>query len=135
MDKGDALLLSVECFPQTVLGLTVGTITRANGFEFVEIQNTSSNLVYLTGVSFIEGINFAFADGTSLAPGAFAVVVANAAAFSQRYPGVPVAGQFVSGKLDNGGERLTLAYWMTNVLFTVRYDNTCRGPSPPPATV
>jgi hypothetical protein len=91
-------------------------------FEFVEIQNTSSNLVHLTDVGFTEGVRFTFPPGMTLGPGQFAVVVANPTWFASRYPGVPIAGQF-TGKLDNGGERLTLAYLETNVLFSVRYDN------------
>ncbi|MBN2508401.1 MAG: lamin tail domain-containing protein [Verrucomicrobia bacterium] len=100
-------------------------------FEFVEIQNTSPTPAYLTGVAFTEGVSFAFPPGATLAPGAFVVVAANSNAFASRYPGVPVAGQFASGKLDNSGERLTLAFWTTNVLFTVRYDNNPPWPVAP----
>ena len=43
-----------------------------------------------------------------MGPRGFVVLTADAAAFAAQYPGVPVAGTYL-GKLDNGGEKLTLA--------------------------
>jgi len=79
-------------------------------FEFVEIVNTGDRTVGLVGVRLAEGVRFDFGNGAidSLAPGARAVVVRNAAAFESRHgPGLPVAGEF-EGALDDAGESVTL---------------------------
>jgi hypothetical protein len=91
-------------------------------FEFVEIQNVGSGTADLTAVSLSQGIHYEFPPGATLAPGKFAVLVADATAFAKRYPQVSIAGVF-TGKLDNAGERLTVSLHGTNVLASVRYDN------------
>jgi hypothetical protein len=81
-----------------------------NDFEFIELQNIGDTALDLTGVAFTRGITFVFPPGGILPAGARVVLVQNLAAFTARYgslaPGA-VAGVF-SGRLDNGGERLTL---------------------------
>ena len=64
----------------------------------------------LTGLAFSEGIGFAFPEGVLLEPGAFAILVADAGFFGDRYPRVDpglVVGIY-SGNLSNAGETLTL---------------------------
>ncbi|MGE5607782.1 MAG: lamin tail domain-containing protein [Bacillota bacterium] len=80
----------------------------AQDYEFIELQNTGSASLDLTGVGFTTGVSFTFPDGTHLAPGQRAVLVKNKDAFLSRYPGVSVAGVF-TGSLDNNGERLVLS--------------------------
>lgn len=75
--------------------------------EFIELQNTGSQALDLTGVRLDGGVRFTFPQ-YSLAPGAYVVVVNNLPAFQARHPGVTnVAGQF-DGNLSNGGEDLVL---------------------------
>ncbi|MCC7373264.1 MAG: lamin tail domain-containing protein [Verrucomicrobiales bacterium] len=105
---------------------TAGVDGRA--FEFVEIQNTGASAVALDGVAFNEGIQFEFPDSASLEPGAFAVLVSDAAAFQSRYPEVPVAGVF-TGRLDNSGERLTLSYRQTYPLVSLTYNDKAPWPT------
>lgn len=84
--------------------------TNADDFEFVELHNGGSVSIDLTGVRFVEGIQFDFTASTitRLAPGQFVLVVKRRAAFEQRYgPGLPVAGEY-SGRLDNAGEAARL---------------------------
>ena len=57
----------------------------------------------LNGMHFTDGVDFTFPAGSSLAPGAFAVLVRNPTQFAARYPAVPIAGTY-SGALDNAGE-------------------------------
>lgn len=85
-------------------------------FEFIELQNTGSDTLDLSGVSFTSGIAFDFAGGpvTTLSPGGFVLVVKNRSAFESRYgqalSGL-IAGEY-DGKLANTGENVTLAdYW------------------------
>jgi hypothetical protein len=82
-------------------------------FEFIELKNIGNETLDLTNVSFVEGINFDFANGSivSLTPGAFILVVKNKTAFESRYgAGVSnkIAGEY-SGKLANEGEKISLA--------------------------
>lgn len=77
-------------------------------FDFVELQNVGPTAIDLTGLKFVQGIEFEFPAGT-LEPGAFVVVAADADALAMRYgsTGIFVAGEF-SGSLANGGEELVL---------------------------
>jgi hypothetical protein len=78
-------------------------------YEFVEIKNVGSSAVNLNGMHFSGGIDFTFPAGAKLAPGAFAVLVKNAAQFAIKYPGVSIAGEWgPSTNLSNSGETLTL---------------------------
>ena len=83
--------------------------------EFVELMNVSTNTVSLTGCWFSEGIEFAFADGVTLAPGGRLVVG---------------KAQFLNGSgLNNGGERITLTAPGGVVLCTARYADTSAWPA------
>lgn len=77
-------------------------------FEFIELWNSSSNAVDLSGVRFTDGINYSFDAGATIGPGERLVVVKNEAAFESRYgQGRRVVGEF-AGQLSNGGETVTL---------------------------
>ncbi len=87
--------------------------TDNDDFEYVELLNTSGQATPVTldlsGVSFTGGIDFTFADNTSLAAGARVLIVRNEAAFTARYgAGHNIAGEFADSRLDNNGERLQL---------------------------
>lgn len=86
---------------------------RRGDFEFLELLNTGDHPVDLTSLDFSAGIDFTFAEHSSVAhldPGARLVIVADQDAFAMRYSGdIPVAGEFQNGTgLNNGGETLTL---------------------------
>lgn len=77
--------------------------------EYVELLNISDQPVSLAGVSFSEGISFAFNDIDTLQPGLRAVLVADPAAFQAAYGAGPsILGTFTS-RLANDGERVTLS--------------------------
>jgi hypothetical protein len=95
-------------------------------FEFIELMNTGTATVDLSGVRLTEGIEFAFAASsvTQLTPGQFVLVVRNRAAFECRYGAAlasRVAGEY-SGKLSNSGERLVLRDLQTGVLADFEFD-------------
>ena len=81
--------------------------------EFIEVINTGASPIDLTDVRFRDGIDFEFvgSDVTSLAPGAYAVVVKNLPVFERHYDteGLAIAGEF-TGRLANDGERIELRY-------------------------
>ncbi len=79
-------------------------------FEYIQLLNISTRTLDLEGLAFTEGIAYMFGAGVSLAPGERILLVANTAAFAQRYGAVGrVAGTY-TGKLDNSGERVLLTY-------------------------
>jgi len=85
-----------------------------DALEFLELFNTGDTTLDLTNVRFTKGIDFDFATGTTLAPGAYLLVVKNRIAFEAKYgAGLPLAaGQYdrnTSNSLSNGGELLKLA--------------------------
>ncbi len=93
-------------------------------FEYIELTNIGDGPIELAGVELRDGVAFTF-PSMSLAPGQFVVVVENPTAFASRYvQPVTVAGQY-SGKLDNGGELITLldAADQTIQSFTYQDDN------------
>ena len=97
-------------------------------FEFLELKNTGTNTLDLSGLNFTAGITFTFTNGTRLAPGAFCVLARNAGMFATRYPGVPLGGLF-TGKLDNAGEALTLAFPGGAKLLSLTYDDDAPWPA------
>ena len=82
------------------------------GAEFIELQNIGGATVDLSGVTLTEGpsVPLTLADGTTLDPGQFGLLVSDVAAFAVAYPNVDPAlilGTFEGG-LSNSGEDITL---------------------------
>jgi hypothetical protein len=100
-------------------------------FEFLELTNVSAHdTLDLTGVRITEGpsrpLDLSSSAVTSLAPGQRILVVSNRQAFAARYgTGPTVAGEF-PGRLNNGGERITLLDPLNVVIVDFPY-----GTSPP----
>ena len=91
--------------------------------EFIKLQNTGTAALDLAGAAF-DGIRYTFPAGTPpLPPGQSLILVRNAAAFAERYPGWPVTDVY-QGQLSNTGETLTLTTAAGQVLtsFTYRSD-------------
>lgn len=100
--------------------------------EFIELFNTGTQSVDLAGWRFSEGVGYIFPTGSVLAGGAYLVVARDLAAFTAAYPLVrSVQGPFTSGKLDNGGERVTLADARETIVSTVRYADRAPWPQGP----
>ena len=97
-------------------------------FEFVELQNTGADRLDLTGLRFTDGVEFGFADGAVLEPGGFAVLTRDPNFFAGRFPGVPVTGTY-TGRLDNGGETLTLGHTLGFRVFTMAYGDSSPWPA------
>ncbi|MDB4493509.1 lamin tail domain-containing protein, partial [bacterium] len=99
--------------------------------EFIEIQNIGTTTLDLTGVRFTKGIDFDFPDGTTIAAGAYFLVVADLPAFEAKYgPGLPIAGQWETGdRLSNGGENLKLSLGLGSAIHELIYDDEMPWPA------
>ncbi|MEJ6648493.1 MAG: lamin tail domain-containing protein [Akkermansiaceae bacterium] len=94
--------------------------------EYLEIHNVGGTLLNLNSVRFTKGIDFDFPDGTTIAPGAFLLVVADIPAFEAKHGvGLPIAGQWETGdRLSNGGEILKLSLGQGTSIHAFAYDDT-----------
>jgi CotH kinase protein/Lamin Tail Domain/Fn3 associated/Concanavalin A-like lectin/glucanases superfamily len=119
------LALTEIMFNPPAQGVTVG-----EEFEFLELKNTGTNILQLGGFNFTAGITFTFTNRTRLLPGQFFVLARNAAAFTSKYPGVPVNGLY-TGKLDNSGETLRLATPYGVTVMSVTYNDRAPWPVAP----
>jgi len=94
-----------------------------NDYEFIELKNTGDGDLKLANMTFDQGIAFTFPPAIApLSPGELVVLVRDATAFSQRYPGIPIGGSY-KGKLSNTGERITLKDSQGQVVVSVGYDD------------
>ena len=105
-------------------------------FEYIELKNISDSLALdLTDLRFTKGVDFDFAGSavTSLAPGAYVIIVRNVAAFELRYStGLPVAGEWeAEDKLDNGGENLKLSFGAGIAIHEFEYEDRFPWPVSP----
>lgn len=95
----------------------------ADDFQFVEILNNGPSAVNLVGCQLTGGVTFTFSN-TPLVPGARAVVVENADAFTARYgSGITPAGVW-NGALSHAGEQLNLLDSTGAVITGVPYSDS-----------
>ncbi|MFT4547329.1 MAG: hypothetical protein ACI8XO_001313 [Verrucomicrobiales bacterium] len=103
--------------------------TQGKLAEFIELMNISTAPLDLAGVTFSQGIDFAFGAQATLAPGQRGLLVADPAAFEAAYGlGLPIMGTY-SGRLDNGGERLTLLADGGAIIQSFRYNDQAPWPT------
>lgn len=90
--------------------------------QWVEIYNRGSKLVDLSGWKFTDGITYEFPAATPLiAPGEYALVVWDVAAFNILHPGLPRVFGPLTDSLSGKGERIRLREAGGNVVDEVRY--------------
>ena len=96
----------------------------ASDFEFMELQNIGATPLNIGGALFTKGVTFPFPGGYTIAAGARVLLVANQAAFTQRYgAGATIAGTFL-GNLDNSGESIEVVDNIGEVILDFRYENS-----------
>ncbi|HUR44929.1 MAG TPA: lamin tail domain-containing protein [Candidatus Saccharimonadales bacterium] len=91
-------------------------------FEFLELWNSGTNVLDLSGLTFTSGIGYSFSNETLLSAGQYFVLIRSPGNFSQKYPTASWQGVY-TGKLDNAGERLALALPSGAPVFSIVYDN------------
>ncbi|MBN2592591.1 MAG: lamin tail domain-containing protein [Sedimentisphaerales bacterium] len=88
--------------------------------EFIELKNIGTETINLNLVSFTNGIDFAF-PSLELAAGEYIIVAQDQNALKARYStAIKIAGQY-SGRLDNAGERITLADAIGRTILDFKY--------------
>lgn len=131
----DSLLVDPSLSSPTLEHLRITEVmyhpVGGSSLEFIEIQNTGSEPLSLNGVSFDEGQPFAaFSFGNiTLAPGQYAVLVADEMAFASHYGNsIPIAGIWASGALSNGGENVELRDPLGNTIHNFTYNDQAPWP-------
>lgn len=108
-----------------------GTSTEfpvSNDQEFIEIKNTGTTAVGLSGIYFGElGISYQFAANASIAAGASLFLASNPSVFEAKY-GIAAFGQFTRN-LSNGSQKLLLVDGFGNVIDSVTYDDDAPWPN------
>ncbi|HEY7115819.1 MAG TPA: lamin tail domain-containing protein, partial [Tepidisphaeraceae bacterium] len=114
--------------PATTGEISAGYVDTGNGandFEYIEVRNIGAQPLPLQGLRLSDGVQFTFPDIT-LAPNQYVLVVADAAAFKLRYPGVNpaiIAGEY-TGHLDNAGEKIELDAPNGGIVQEFDYNNS-----------
>lgn len=96
------------------------TSTESDNLEFVEIKNTGTSTVSLTGFYFKElGITYQFPANSSVLAGGSIFLASNSTAFQTKY-GIPAFGQFTRN-LSNSSQKIVLADGFGNTIDSVEY--------------
>lgn len=98
-----------------------------DSLEYIELYNPTMQDINLTAWSFESGFVYDSLVGAIPAQG-FIILAKDQSAVEQTL-GVAVAGQWTSGSLSNGGERIALADANGNIVFDVTYDDRDGWPS------
>lgn len=98
-------------------------------FEFIELKNTGTSPLDISGMKFTRGIEFIFPSETQLNPGAFVVLGSNSSQFLSRYKFRPF-DEF-KGKLENAGERVTLVSPLGETVADFAYGTSGDWPTTP----
>ena len=101
----------------------------AKELEFIELKNTGTTTLDLSGLSFTDGITYTFPIGTTIAPKAFVVVASNPAEFQQLYGFSTNYGY--SGSLSNGGEHIELATSTNETVISFTFYDSIPWPTEP----
>ncbi len=99
-----------------------------DNFEFLELYNSGTNLIALSGFFFSNGIEFTFPDASFISPDEYIVITINSNTYSDN--GFQVF-QWKTGKLSNSGEEISLFDTENNQVDFVSYDDGISWPPLP----
>lgn len=91
--------------------------------EYVELLNIGADVADLSGWKLSGGIDFSFPGSASIPPNERLVVVANASAFSAKYPAVQNYVGDWTGKLSNAADTVRLLNAAGQIVCEVRYSD------------
>ncbi len=118
--------------PVVINEIMYNPLCGVDGDEFLEIYNTTSGDIDLTGWCFTAGITSCFSQGTTLLAHSYGLLSPDANRTQTTYGKTVIATY--SGKLDNGGERVTLSDASQAVISSVSYDDVAPWPTTPDGT-
>jgi len=101
--------------------------------EYVELTNTGTLTVDLSGWRFSDGFDYVFPTGTLLSPNGYLVVAHDPVAVAGQY-GLDLGwllGPFAAKRLSNGGERVALCDGRGELVDKVTYDDDLPWPEEP----
>lgn len=97
---------------------------------WLELYNRGAATVNLAGWKLDAGVDFTFAPGTTISPGARLIVADDLALFAAAHPGITAVGP-LGGSLSKSGERILLRDAAGNIADNVTYGDDGRWPSEP----
>ena len=100
-------------------------------FQFIEVYNRDSETIDLNAYQITRGVEFTF-PAQDIEPGEYAVIVRDLPAFRLRFGDGPrVLGEFVSGSLNDDGERVKIVDNLEEELVDFDYSPTRPWPNSP----
>lgn len=105
--------------------------TQGEAYEFIELTNTGTEPLSLAGIATGAGKPFdaLTLNEMTLAPGAQAVLVSDAATMRQAYgESLPIAGEWSGGKLSNDGESVEILDDQGQPILDFRYNDGAEWP-------
>jgi len=121
---GEGLIINEIHYNPLANGLIDG-----DRFEFLELFNTTPDAINVSEFSFSAGINWTAPAGMTVAPGDYLVLASDAEAFESRY-GFTSDGDY-GGRLDDGGETVTLVDALGTLIDEVSYTDEFPWPTEP----
>ena len=100
-----------------------------NNAQFVELYNSSSNMMFDLSGWQLQGLGYTFPNGSTLAPTNYLVLAANGAAFAGAYGATNPVFDTFDGTLSANGETLTLTTSSNLTVTKVRYANQLPWPT------
>jgi hypothetical protein len=121
------IVINEIMYHHQVLPSTNGLPPPTSSEQWAELYNRSGSTVNLTGWHLEGGINYDFAAGKVINPGAYLVVAKDSAALRATYPAIDIVGDF-SGKLSHNGDSVILDDASDNRVCSVNYYSGGRWP-------
>ena len=88
--------------------------------EFIELYNKGNTIVDMSGWRVVDGVDFRFPAGSTIAPGEYVVIAANERITGAAFPEARIIGQY-SDSLSNNNELLRIEDAWGNMVDEVHY--------------
>ena len=124
--EGTFLTTTVEPLVLTELMYNPKDFGTVDGddYEFLELRNAGTQTLPLGGMKFTAGIDYTFAPGSTIAPGARLVLARITSRFLEKYPTVTPHGEWgAASNLANSGETPTLTNPAGLTVFSVTWSD------------
>lgn len=99
----------------------------SDDLEFLELKNTGTEAIDLSGLQFTESIIYTFPGGKRLDAGKFFILASNPFVYNNRYGSLPDG--IYEGQLRNSGEKIEISDAQGNVVISVTYSDESPWPT------